>query len=375
MEYINIIVVLQIVFLFSILFFKNDNYLNKLLAIIILIPAASFTFNSLDILNILPNWLFGVLYFTIMITSLLFAPIIFHYVHLMCGSKVSLKHPLFIITALIISYDMYGLIHFSLFSNEAQSEYIRLIKSGDFPDEILIISLLFFVLQQVYFTFAAIKIYKFKKKANTILSHRSNLKIEFIQRFIILTWGANIISLVCYTILPMRFVEFVMLPLILFVITNFIFYYAFKYQAIFQEDTYRIFLKDIKLINSEPSDTKEENNSIKKTLHAKTIQDFLEDSKAYLNPDYTIYDLSKNLGCSYNEVSQIINKEIGINFSKLINNFRVEESKTVLKEKINNHTIEAIGMMSGFKSRASFYRSFKNSTGLTPSEYLNLDSN
>ena len=369
MEYINIIVALQILFLFLILYFKNNNYLNKLLSIILLIPAITFVFNVLDILNILPNDIFGIAYFITFPIAFLFAPLIFYYIYLLCGENISLKHPLFIVSALTLLYGFYGLVKFIWLSSLEKDAYVRSIKNDEFPTEILTLSLLFFFLQQIYFTFSAIKIYRFKKKVANTLSSRSNLKIDFTQRLIILIWILNIISTVSYSLFSRRMVEFIMIPLVIFLIINFIFYYAFKYQAIFNEDTYKIFLKDIKLINSVPI-AKKANPTIKNKLLAENIQDLLERNKSYLNPDYTIFDMSKELNCSYNEVSIIINKEIGLNFSQLINNYRVEESKILLKEKIDSLTIEAIGKSAGFKSRASFYRAFKNKTGKTPTEYI-----
>ncbi len=367
MEYINIIATVQLVFLFFILFFKNKNILNKILGLIILTPIFSFTFNTLDLLNALSDSVFGVFYHTIIITSFLFAPLVFYYINMMCGKRMSFKHPLFIATLVLIAYDLFAMIKFLLLTDLEKKNFIEAIKNGDFPTDILYLSVLFFIIQQLYFTLSAIQVYRFRKKVSNTLSYRSSLGTEFTLRFIILAWGANIISLICYFILPMRFVEFVMLPIILFIISNFIFYYAFRYQVFFHEDTYRIFLKDLELVNTE---TELPNLQGKKSLHAKTINEFLETKKAYLNPEYTIFDLSKDLGYSYSEVSNIINKDMGYNFSKLINRLRVEEAKIALKENIDSLTVEAIGKMAGFKSRASFYRVFKSETGKTPLEYL-----
>lgn len=370
MEYVNIIIATQIIFLFLVLYFKNDNYLNKLLACIILIPGITSVFNALDILNVLPNWLFGTLYFFIIQLAFLFAPLIFYYIYLLSGKRVSLYHPLFVTTGLIMAYGVYGAINFTLMPAPEQDLYVTQIKSGDFPLEILIPSLLFFIMQQFYFTLSAIKIYHFKKKVSQVLSSRSNLKIAFMQRFVTLTWSLNIATTTLYILIPMRFVEFVIIPIALFIILNFITYYAFKYQAIFDETTYKTFQKDVALLNATSNITQKIPHHEQNELRATAIQEYLSTTKAYLNPDYTIFDLSNDLDCPHHEVSSVINKEMRLNFSKLINNFRVEEAKTILKEKIQSLTIEGIGKMAGFKSRASFYRAFKDKTGKTPTEYI-----
>jgi AraC-like DNA-binding protein len=50
---------------------------------------------------------------------------------------------------------------------------------------------------------------------------------------------------------------------------------------------------------------------------------------------------------------------------------RIEHAVELLKD--NSHkkyTMEAIGYISGFNSRTTFYVSFKKITGITPNEYL-----
>ena len=101
MEYLNFIVLLQILFLGYILVVKNNNFLNKILASIIGISGLSFIFNILDMLNILPTWLFGSLFFLLQPVVFLIAPLVFYYIGLMCGKKPRLYNPLFITTGII----------------------------------------------------------------------------------------------------------------------------------------------------------------------------------------------------------------------------------------------------------------------------------
>ena len=53
-----------------------------------------------------------------------------------------------------------------------------------------------------------------------------------------------------------------------------------------------------------------------------------------------------------------------------INHFRINSAKELLKNaEYEHYTIEAIGGMSGFKSKSAFNSAFKKITGYTPSEY------
>jgi AraC-like DNA-binding protein len=60
-------------------------------------------------------------------------------------------------------------------------------------------------------------------------------------------------------------------------------------------------------------------------------------------------------------------------FNEFINEYRIEEVKKRLLEKGNEHlTIAGLALECGFNSQATFQRSFKNATGVSPKEYLSL---
>ncbi|NJB81533.1 helix-turn-helix domain-containing protein [Wenyingzhuangia aestuarii] len=341
------------------------------MALIILIPGFNFISNTINLLGGSANapFLYGSLFFFVQGTSMLFAPLVFYYTSLMCGKKVKLTYGLFWVTGLIICYNFYQFLEFFSLPENLKIQFLEGLKNEEFPMGQLVINLLFIIMQQVYFTIAAIRVFKFKNKIKDVFSTRSTLKVGFVQNFITLVWVLNIISLILYATIPMYLVEYIVLPLVIICINFFIVYFAFEYRVIFNKDTYAIFLKDLKLLDlNNIQDSKIEIS--KRELHANDIMEFLKSNKTYLNPDYTIFDLAKDLNTSQQLVSSIINKEMQQSFSRLINHYRVEESKVLLKEKSDTITIEAISELSGFKSRASFYRAFKNETQQTPSQYL-----
>lgn len=103
-------------------------------------------------------------------------------------------------------------------------------------------------------------------------------------------------------------------------------------------------------------------------LHNKLISYMLE-YKPFLNPRLTLSDLSKMLGCSPNQLSQVINQHSVVNFHDFINKYRVEE---FIERAQNNKGFKllSIAMESGFNSKSSFNTIFKKHTGLTPSGFL-----
>jgi AraC-like DNA-binding protein len=70
-----------------------------------------------------------------------------------------------------------------------------------------------------------------------------------------------------------------------------------------------------------------------------------------------------------------LNKNLNINFYTLINDYRVAEVQEKLKGKESKkYTLLAMAEDSGFQSKASFNRIFKNKTGMSPSKYRQMYS-
>ncbi len=89
--------------------------------------------------------------------------------------------------------------------------------------------------------------------------------------------------------------------------------------------------------------------------------------RLHLDPNLSLWALSKHVGVSDNYVSQVLNEEIGQNFFDFVNSYRVAEAQTLLVT--SDETILKIAFDTGFNSRSSFYTAFNKNTGLTPSSY------
>ena len=97
---------------------------------------------------------------------------------------------------------------------------------------------------------------------------------------------------------------------------------------------------------------------------------YLEHEKPYLNPKLSIGDVAAKLDCTETELSQLLNNHMNVNFSNFINVYRVNEIKKRLnQENLSKYTLKALSEQCGFSSKATFYRVFKNVTGMTPLEY------
>lgn len=101
------------------------------------------------------------------------------------------------------------------------------------------------------------------------------------------------------------------------------------------------------------------------------IHELMETKKPFLEFDYTLSQMAKDLKVSPNILSMIINSKLNNSFPDFINSFRVKMAIQLLeKSNKKNLTIEAIAYDSGFNNRTSFYNAFKKHTGKLPKEYL-----
>ncbi|MES2109491.1 MAG: ABC transporter permease [Bacteroidota bacterium] len=90
----------------------------------------------------------------------------------------------------------------------------------------------------------------------------------------------------------------------------------------------------------------------------------------YQDPDLSLNSLGKAIGVHPHELSRIINLAIGKNFNDLINEYRVLDVKQKMQDPAYDRlTLLGIAQSSGFNSRATFNRAFRQITGKSAVEY------
>ncbi|MCP1996497.1 helix-turn-helix domain-containing protein [Flavobacterium sp. HSC-61S13] len=133
------------------------------------------------------------------------------------------------------------------------------------------------------------------------------------------------------------------------------------------EDSGRLLLEAVK--SKQPK-----YRSTSKNPLANQIILFFETSNLYLNPDFTLLDLTKELGCSRAELSDVLNREMMIGFYSITAMYRIEYAREMLVKK-ENYTIETLMVECGFQSKSTFNKYFKEYVGVRPSVYRKLNSN
>ncbi|MEO8711793.1 MAG: helix-turn-helix domain-containing protein [Parafilimonas sp.] len=126
-----------------------------------------------------------------------------------------------------------------------------------------------------------------------------------------------------------------------------------------------------------------ENNLLKKTqpisstLSVETISQTIAllkksmiNDKLFLNPNLNLNLLSEQTSIPQKIISFVLNQSLNKSFSEFINEYRIEAFKEkILEPETDNFTIAAIALECGFTSQPTFQRIFKQSTGISPSEF------
>ncbi len=107
-------------------------------------------------------------------------------------------------------------------------------------------------------------------------------------------------------------------------------------------------------------------HSLIKDINDKMLMAF-DNDKLFLQQDLTLQKLARSLDVNPNYLSQAINTLHNCNFRELINKYRINYAKKLLRN--SDMKIEAVAYESGFKTISTFNVAFKKETGKTPSEY------
>lgn len=92
--------------------------------------------------------------------------------------------------------------------------------------------------------------------------------------------------------------------------------------------------------------------------------------KRYRDQDYSAKQLAADLETNTRYLSAVVNSRFGMNYSCLLNEYRIKEAKHLLVDKrYADKTVEEVSTMVGFANRQSFYAAFYKIVGETPNSF------
>lgn len=102
----------------------------------------------------------------------------------------------------------------------------------------------------------------------------------------------------------------------------------------------------------------------------KKLISFMETRQPYFDPDLSLSKLAESISIPKRYLSQAINEHSQYNFYCFINQYRIKFASKMLRDQSNTKfSILDIAYESGFNSKSTFNKAFKQITGLTPSQY------
>ncbi|SNZ00418.1 helix-turn-helix domain-containing protein [Flagellimonas pacifica] len=191
--------------------------------------------------------------------------------------------------------------------------------------------------------------------------HTSTIEKEKKYWLFILFIGAASIQLAYFSNYVLGLSPYLLGPIIYAVFIYIIAFYAFLNQRIFEEKETSSKYQNINITTQEFEH-----------YQNKIIQ-VIEVDKPYLNTDYTLDKLSKQISLPTYLTSHIINKGFNTNFSDFINLYRINKAASMLTSSSYNHIkISQIAYDCGFNTLSSFNSSFKKIKGTTPSQFKKI---
>ncbi|MEM6806585.1 MAG: AraC family transcriptional regulator [Bacteroidota bacterium] len=154
---------------------------------------------------------------------------------------------------------------------------------------------------------------------------------------------------------------FVLISLFALMMINFMFYKGLRYPEILGHQ----------LLESPKRKYQGSNLSKEGAEHTlKKLDHFMIREKPYLNEELSIRELAALLEVPAKHLSQVINENKSMNFFDFINEFRIEEACTLLRNKTSSEMrINEIMYQVGFRSKSTFNQVFKLKVGMTPKAY------
>jgi AraC-like DNA-binding protein len=289
--------------------------------------------------------------------------------------KTDLLHFAPAIINILIAYDFYFL------SGPEKLEWIR--NKSSFYEIVEIITNEVIAAQGiVYSILIFVRLAKYKREIENYESNVDKVILFALYRgtiLILISWviGTVAVNLEYFNI-PLQVDLFIYVYLIIVLVIYITSFVAIKTPELFKldESEMRVILlkgqnDKIENLNSAIKSI-EENKPELDTLDHELIS-LMENEKPFLEPDLNLLELAEKVNLSRNQLSYIINQNHQKNFNEFVNSYRVEEVKRLMFDPANkNLKLISIAYDSGFNSKASFNRIFKQMTNMTPSQFFSM---
>ncbi len=98
------------------------------------------------------------------------------------------------------------------------------------------------------------------------------------------------------------------------------------------------------------------------------LDQLMTTAKLYQNENLNLAMLAEAMGLTSHQLSELVNRQFGVNFSRYIREQRVNAAKAILLAE-PKASVLSVGLEVGFGTQSSFYAAFNELTGMTPGAF------
>lgn len=199
----------------------------------------------------------------------------------------------------------------------------------------------------------------YENQMSEYFSDGESHRLLWVKRSFYISLAVGVLALV-YALVPIATIGTAFMMIVI------VFYMAFGVRFI----NYALQFQSLEPAITETDEALAEDTSESHLKLMDRIDALMKDDKLYCRPDLSVADIATRLGERARMVSTVISICRQVNFKTYINEYRVLEAKRLLDEDQDNaRTIDAIACEAGFANRSSFYRVFKRSQNISPTDY------
>lgn len=99
-----------------------------------------------------------------------------------------------------------------------------------------------------------------------------------------------------------------------------------------------------------------------------SLEQLMTGENCYLNPNLSLAQLAKRVGCTQALVSQVLNDKMSRGFNTYVNEYRIAEAKRLLTGEPHLN-LDIVAERCGFNSSSTFFSTFKKIVGQTPASF------
>ncbi len=226
------------------------------------------------------------------------------------------------------------------------------------------------VISIIYFVWSLFLLRRHSRNINELFSYTEKTNLIWLRYLI---YGLGSVYLIAFLL------DETYLYIALVVFINFIGFFGIKQVGIFtnpkllQVHTNPVRVSEQETVSEEkPKYAKSGLSNEKAARIYIKLMELMQVEELYTISEITLVDLADRVNVHPNYLSQIINERTNTNFYMFINNLRIEKFIKLINDPKNKKLkLMSLAYDCGFNSKSSFNKYFKNKVGMTPTEYIN----